>query len=659
MCDADLSEPVFGGGIMVNWHAKAAGGLGRLWAAMAPVSLARRIAGSVALGLALILVLFSLVAQWTIQDSTEVEYRERVALAVVLASRVDELLRYSLAALSREASAVRVPSDVSLAEAPLSQLAQVRREAGLFARVFVVDANGRVVWADPTGGSEAESGVNDPGLQTVVRLGQPHISEVTPNPGGGKRTARLAVAVRDQRDQTVGALVGEIEPNNPALNLLPTGEVGDSMYAQLLNAQGQVLAGTADYDPRFAVEHRVLLADIMDSHLPGYRIHEPPPGVDFSSHIVAYAPVGLLPAWGVVVEQPKDLVLAIPRQLQQRLGLFALLALILAGTVAWLDASRVVRPLLHLTAAAQRFAAGQLDEPVHLDRGDELGILASAFETMRQRLRASLAEVAEWNRELERRVAARTAEVERLYKSLQARERERAELLQRIMAGQEEERKRLAQELHDEASQALAWLQLGLGRLASGESPSDDARELAEQLQTVAAQTLAEVHRLAVELRPSVLDDVGLGAAVQRYSQELSQRWGMRVDFEVVGLNRVRLIQPAETAIFRIVQAALTNVVQHAKAQHVSVLLQRRGPNLVVVVEDDGEGFDLPDVREDRLEHRLGLAGMEERARLIGGILTIESSAGAGTTVFLEVPLDSNCRREDADGQQQAATLAS
>ncbi len=643
---------------MVSWHASARRGLSRAWGVVAPASLARRIAASVALGLALILVLFSLVAQWTIQDSSAVEYGERVMLAQLMASRVDELLRYSIAALAREASAVTAPSDAAVSDAPLLQLARLRGNTGIFARVVVVDPVGRIVWEDPPGNRPTpRTSIGDAGLIAVVGSGQPLIAEGISTTGGAKHIAALAVPIHNQQDRTIGALVGEIDPDNPALNLLPTGEVGEKVYAQLLNVQGEVLAGTADYNPRFAADHRVLLGDIMDNHVPGYRIHEPPPGVDFSSHIVAYAPVGLLPSWGVVVEQPKDVVLAIPRQLQARLGLFAVLALLLAVSVAWLDASRVVRPLKHLTAAAQRFAAGELDEPVHLDRGDELGILASAFETMRQRLRASLAEVAEWNRELERRVAARTAEVERLYKSLQARERERAELLQRIMAGQEEERKRLAQELHDEASQALAWLQLGLGRLASGAPGTDDARRLAGELQTVAAQTLAEVHRLAVELRPSVLDDAGLVAAVERYLHDTSERWQLKVDFEAVGLNRVRLIQPAETAVFRIVQAALTNVVQHARAGRVSVLMQRRGHKLVVVVEDDGEGFDVLSICGDRLEHRLGLAGMEERARLIGGVLTIESAAGAGTTVFLEVPLDSNSRKEEPN-EQQAATLA-
>jgi len=211
-----------------------------------------------------------------------------------------------------------------------------------------------------------------------------------------------------------------------------------------------------------------------------------------------------------------------------------------------------------------------------------------------------------------------------------------------VMDAQEEERRRLAQELQDETSQALASLQLGLERLAVETEGPEHVRLLAAQLQSVAAQTLAEVHRLAVELRPSVLDDVGLVAAIGRYLQEYAQRWGMVVDFAPVDMDHFRLIPAAETAVYRIVQAALINIAQHAQARRVSVLLERRDDKMVVIVEDDGRGFDLAAVRAAPIEERLGLAGMEERAALIGATLTIETAPGVGTTVFLEVPIGPN-----------------
>ncbi|MDE3075863.1 MAG: HAMP domain-containing protein [Chloroflexota bacterium] len=229
----------------------------------------------------------------------------------------------------------------------------------------------------------------------------------------------------------------------------------------------------------------------------------------------------------------------------------------------------------------------------------------------------------------------------RLYQDLRERERERAELLQKVINGQEDERRRLAQELHDDTSQALAWLQLGLERLAAKQHEAE-TRKMAEQLQDVASQTLDAVHRLALELRPSVLDDIGLVPAIDRYVQDFSRHWKLPADFTAVGIEQLRLDPADETAVYRIVQAALTNAAQHAAARRVSVLLQRRTNQLVAVVEDDGRGFDLAAVRGSRLEARLGLAGMEERASLVGASLTFETAPGAGTTVFLEVPIHRN-----------------
>ncbi|TAK20678.1 MAG: HAMP domain-containing protein [Chloroflexota bacterium] len=598
-------------------------------------------------------MLFGLVALWTIGESVDAAYGERVTLARALATRVDDVVRHGQAALEREAAELGGEAANAPTEAQQQHLVDLQSQFGGFGTVWLLDAAGTTVWT--TAASEsADVNADRAGVALALRTGRTAIVEFA---GANDKTyASVAVPVRGRDGRAIGALMADLNPDHPALHLLPSGDIENGTYAQLMSTSGRLVAGTRDLSPRVIAEHRTLLAGLMDTQKAGYRIHEPPPSSAFPSHVVAYAPLSILPNWGVVVEQPVDAVLAMPRRLQLRLTLFGLGALVLAAVVAWFDARRVVRPLRRLTAAAERFAGGRLDQSVHLDRSDELGILARAFETMRQRLRASLAEVAEWNRELEHRVDERTAEVEhrnrelaQLYQSLRERERERSELLQRVMDGQEEERRRLAQELHDDTSQALASLRLGLEGLAADGAEPEEVRRTATKLQGLAAQTLAEVHRLAVELRPSVLDDVGLVAALERYTAECGQRWNLQTDFQTVGVAGFRLISAAETAVYRTVQAALTNVAQHAGAQNVSVLLQRRDERLVVLVEDDGKGFDVDSVRAAPLEKRLGLAGMQERAALIGATLTIETQPGIGTTVFLEIPLEANLRREESD----------
>src|SRR5438034_4807516 len=205
--------------------------------------------------------------------------------------------------------------------------------------------------------------------------------------------------------------------------------------------------------------------------------------------------------------------------------------------------------------------------------------------------------------------------------------------LRRVVAGQELERQRLARELHDETGQALTSILLGLKAVEEAGTPAD-TEAAAEQLRELVVATLQDVRRLAVELRPKALDDFGLVAALERLASTFSETTGITVDLEAT-LGGTRLSEEVETTLYRILQEALTNIVKHARARKVSIILVRREGKVTALVEDDGEGFDPDAVRADGL----GLLGMRERVTLVDGRLTLESSAGAGTTLAVEVPL--------------------
>jgi two-component system, NarL family, sensor histidine kinase DevS len=205
--------------------------------------------------------------------------------------------------------------------------------------------------------------------------------------------------------------------------------------------------------------------------------------------------------------------------------------------------------------------------------------------------------------------------------------------LRRVVAGQELERQRLARELHDETGQALTSILLGLKAVEEAES-SESFRAAAEDLRELVVATLQDVRRLAVELRPKALDDFGLAAALERLAEAFGEATGISVQLQA-SLGDERLPSEVETTLYRIVQEALTNVVKHAGAEKVSIVVVRREVTATAVVEDDGEGFDLASVREDGL----GLLGMRERVALLDGRLQVESSREHGTTVVAEVPL--------------------
>jgi signal transduction histidine kinase len=205
--------------------------------------------------------------------------------------------------------------------------------------------------------------------------------------------------------------------------------------------------------------------------------------------------------------------------------------------------------------------------------------------------------------------------------------------LRRVVEGQELERRRLARELHDETGQALTSILLGLKQVEEAKT-KEEARDAAAGLRDQIVQTLQSVRRLAVELRPQALDDFGLVPALERLGEAFGEQSGIAVDVQA-NLDSARLPAEVETALYRIVQEALTNVAKHSGASQVSVVVTRREGVVMAVVEDDGQGFGAGGGEGGGL----GLVGMKERVGLLGGRVAIESTEGAGTTVVAEVPV--------------------
>ncbi len=333
------------------------------------------------------------------------------------------------------------------------------------------------------------------------------------------------------------------------------------------------------------------------------------------------------------------MALLLPRAVERQLLIVGLLALAGGLGVAWFSTRQVVRPLERLTRTAGRMAAGDLDTPVDTTGPDEVGGLARSFEAMRLQLRRSREAAQGWNQELERRVEARTRELEARNRELLALQAQRAELLRRVIGAQEEERKRVARELHDEIGQFLTGLVLNLGsaRQAAEARAPDIAGRLAT-IEELAARAVEEVRRLVSDLRPSVLDDLGLLEAVRWYADTVRARTSLRVEVTAQGLDG-RLPPHLEVVVFRVVQEALTNVVRHAEASRASIRLEATPDALRVTVADDGRGFEPEAARGRRgQEGGVGLAGMEERARLAGGTLELDSAPGRGTSVSLVIP---------------------
>jgi signal transduction histidine kinase len=314
----------------------------------------------------------------------------------------------------------------------------------------------------------------------------------------------------------------------------------------------------------------------------------------------------------------RQAVNAVTRQMFAATVFVSLVGMTAAAFLTWI----LTFPIVELVSANKSVAGGNFSVQVRQWADDEIGELAVSFNQM-------------------------TAELARMDELRRERESLRRQLLERVIATQEEERKRIARELHDSTSQTLTSLMVGLRVLEDSCQQGGPIQAQAQELRAIAGQTLEEVHSLAMLLRPSILDDMGLSAALQRLVTDWQARHRIPVDL-LIHTGSARLSEAVETALYRIVQETLTNIARHAQAREVSVLVERRQEKVVVVVEDDGIGFDPHYYQQGT---HFGLLGVNERAELLGGKLTIESSPGQGTSIFVEIPLFEDL---EAEGSREA-----
>ncbi len=307
--------------------------------------------------------------------------------------------------------------------------------------------------------------------------------------------------------------------------------------------------------------------------------------------------------------------------------------MILGGTLTYIFRSAVVNPISKLMVSARRIAEGDLSARVEIQRDDEVGIMARSFNEMAERVEQHASALEVSKKELEETVLERT-------RQLQETVGIRGQLLERLISAQEEERHRVARELHDEAGQALSAIMLDLAR-AIDELPSEaaEAKQRLLQSRSLAAQTLAELRKLIYDLRPEVLDQLGLAPALRSYVKSRLEAKDIKVRFSFSGLED-RLPSRMEITLFRIIQEATTNIVRHSGASMVNIKVAATDSRVTATIEDDGEGFDVEAALQ--ASESWGLRGIRERVGVVGGQLTIESEPGQGTRIRFQIPLEGN-----------------
>jgi signal transduction histidine kinase len=528
-----------------------------------------------------------------------VQERDR-SLAQVSANQVRELLQRRLSALA--ALAVEPPFHHNQLAEQRTLLAEAGDMAGLFAGdVVLLDEDGNPPDANADHPAWLQEDDLIEALARTVMTSQD--AAVSPVSAGGLFV--VGVPVRNEAGIAYGLLAGPMALSGLGLEaLLSQVQVGEHGVVYLTDADGRILAHSRSAQARDSLAGHTGLDTALQSEDAGVTLCHAPDGEQMT---LAYAPVGLA-GWQVLIEQPWHEVIGPVLRYSQFMPLVAALAAVVSVLTLYYGVRAIARPLQSLGRQAERVAWGDFEATAaHVGGVEEIEDLRRTLDQMARRIQR-------YQRGMHDYIAA-------------------------ITQGQEEERKRLARELHDDTAQALIALnqQVEMAQKILGTDPARAAERLVE-VRGMLAETLESVRRFSRDLRPIYLEDLGFLPALEMLTKEAGQEENLSVRLTVSGAVR-RLPPELELAAYRIVQEALNNVVQHAQASQAWVRVSFEAENLVLYVGDDGQGFEAPDL-PDALARQghFGLMGIQERAFLYGGQMSIRSAPGDGTEVTVTIP---------------------
>lgn len=462
-------------------------------------------------------------------------------------------------------------------------------------------------------------------LRRVAATSEPDVSDLTIDPITHAPAVWLSVPIFEGRSLAYVASMNVF----PALtSLLDQLHLPHDWIAAILDQRGHTVARSLDpqryVGQKGTPDFLKLAAQADEGWLPFVSREGIPVKLAFNR----VKPVN----WTIAIAIPLETLYAPLHRSMRAVILVGAAALLVALSLAWLIGRRISRPISGLVEYAAAVGRGEpvLLQPTGLSETDAV---AHSLHDAGEELQRGAAEL----RNSEHRYRTLAADLARA-------NQERQQLLQRTVEAQEAERQRIARELHDSLAQYLTAVRLGLNAIDKSCGANTPAAPKLLELKALTTEIGHEISRMARELRPSVLDDLGLHSALAQYLDEWRER--SRIEFDLqVHLNGQRLAQPVETTLYRVTQEAIINIVKHADASQAGIILEANNDQARLIVEDNGRGFTLRDnglggngLGGECVQH-FGLIGMRERLALVRGTMEIETAPGAGTTLFITVPI--------------------
>ena len=607
----------------------------------------KRIIVLLILNMSVILVSLGVISYLSVNASIKRSLESRLALANIIGKYVDYILESNLKRLYDISLSGKVDFEDKDWE-PEKKVLKGAIEYSIFTgRVFLVDRHGNVAISYPHQEDEQINMLSIPYVSKTLAELKPVVSDVYTVSSTRRKIIYAIVPLRNRHGEIVGAAGGEIDPTNYLLaQIIRTIPTGADTFIELVDSSGVIIASN---DPRRILtcsERYKFLGSLINDKkatvLNCHRCKEESPDSKREKDMLAFAPLSVAP-WGIIVRDPQEAVFLPSIHLREGFVVLSIISIATASLLAIGLSRSIVRPVRSLITATQKIARGNLSEPIVVSTKDEIGTLGRSFDEMRIKLAESLESIQEYSVELESRVADRTKELNRSKEKL-------AILLREVMTAGEDERKRVARELHDDTSQSLNAILIALDSIVIHFSEYDPVRKQIKQIREQCMTMLKGLHRMIKDLRPPILDDLGLESAIQWVLEKHIGERGIQFRFRTEGdrdalKTRSRGVldySKIELALFRVVQESIINISKHADAKNVTVAAKFGDSGIELTIEDDGRGFDVGKVFESDRKDRhmgLGLMGMEERVGLLDGKLAIRSEPAKGTSITVFIPV--------------------
>jgi signal transduction histidine kinase len=605
----------------------------------------RRITFSVVLSIFAILIALGIISYLSVNDSIQRSLKNRLTLAGIIGKYFDYILESNLTRLYDISISGKIDFKDTDWESEKKALKTAYEYSIFTDRIFLTDLQGNVMITYPHQEEGKVNLLSIPYVSRALAEGKPIISDVYTMEPTQRKVIFALVPLKSRGGTLIGVAGGEINPTNYMFTqIIKSIPLGTSTNIELVDSHGTIIASNDPNRILTSSDHNKFLGNLITQKRSSvgtcHRCHsEEASHTTRTNDMLAFAPLSVAP-WGISVREPQEVVFSPSATLRRGFFILSVISVITAVLLGIGLSRGIVRPVQSLISATQRIARGNLSDPVILSSRDEIGILAKSFDTMRMKLSESLESIQRHNVELEHRVQERTQQIRQSRQKVES-------LLKKIISSQEEERKRIARGLHDEILQDLSafLIKLDIFKLY----PEQFTAEKLEEMRGIALKSLDDIHHVIQNLRPSVLDDLGLGAAVKwLLDKNLSER-GIQYHLTIDAEMDERFDPRVEITLFRIIQEAIINIARHARAENVIVSLRTQDHSVFVDIEDDGEGFDVHSMLRYTSDggRGLGLLGMKERTSLLDGKLEICSAPGSGTRISVRVPLESPLEEEN------------